>query len=41
MKGGVSMPVAWNKLAPQVPGAVHVDVPETVFVCEAGAIAFG
>jgi len=41
MKGGVSMPVAWNKLAPQVPGAAHVDVPETVFVCEAGEIAFG
>ncbi len=37
MKKGVSMPVAWNNLAPQVPGAQH-DAPETIFACELGAL---
>jgi hypothetical protein len=40
MKRGVSMPIAWVKLAPQVPGMKHVDVPEALFACEAGQIAF-
>jgi hypothetical protein len=40
MKGGVSMPVAWVRLAPQVPGMEHTGVPDTVFACEAGQVAF-
>ncbi|PYJ69794.1 MAG: hypothetical protein DME75_10375 [Verrucomicrobia bacterium] len=40
MKRGVSMPVAWVKLAPQIPGADHADCPDTIFPCEAGQLAF-
>ncbi len=40
MKKGVSMPVAWVKLAPQGPGIDHADCPDTIFACEAGQIAF-
>jgi hypothetical protein len=40
MKAGVSMPVAWVKLAPQIPGREHVDCPATIFTCERGQIAF-
>ncbi|HEV2841027.1 MAG TPA: hypothetical protein VGW39_06875 [Chthoniobacterales bacterium] len=40
MKNGVSMPVAWVKLAPQIPGADHADCPDTIFSCEAGQLAF-
>ena len=40
MKRGVSMPVAWVKLAPQIPGADHADCPDTIFSCEAGQLAF-
>ena len=40
MKRGVSMPVAWVKLAPQVPGHEHPDCPGTIFSCEAGQVAF-
>jgi hypothetical protein len=40
MKGGVSMPIAWVKLAPQIPNAEHADCPDTIFVCEAGQLAF-
>jgi hypothetical protein len=40
MAKGVSMPVAWVRLAPQVPGHEHPDCPDTIFACEAGQIAF-
>ena len=40
MKQGTSMPVAWVKLAPQIPGRDHPDVPSSIFLCEAGQIAF-
>jgi hypothetical protein len=40
MKQGVAMPVAWNNLAPQIPGVEHKDVPETIFICERGQVAF-
>ena len=40
MTKGVSMPVAWVKLAPQVPEYEHPDCPATIFACEAGQITF-
>jgi hypothetical protein len=40
MTKGVSMPVAWVKLAPQVPGHERSDRPATIFACEAGQIVF-
>jgi hypothetical protein len=40
MKRGVSMPVAWNRLAPQTPRGVHPDCPDTIFLCEAGKVMF-
>jgi hypothetical protein len=40
MKRGVSMPVAWDKLAPQIPGAKHADCPDAIFACEKGQLAF-
>lgn len=40
MKHGVSMPVAWVKLAPQAPRAEHADCPGTIFACEVGQLAF-
>jgi hypothetical protein len=41
MNAGTSMPVAWNELAPQIPGVGHGDAPETIFACERGQLAFG
>jgi hypothetical protein len=41
MKRGVSMPVAWIKLAPQGPVKEQENLPSTIFACEAGQIAFG
>jgi hypothetical protein len=41
MNAGTSMPVAWNELAPQIPGGDHGDAPETIFACERGQLAFG
>ena len=41
MKRGVAMPMAWVKLAPQIPGVEQADVPDTIFVREAGQSAFG
>jgi len=40
MKRGISMPVAWARLAPQ--GAVkgHERLPSTIFACEAGQMIF-
>ena len=40
MKRGASMPVAWNQLAPQVPGMDHADCPATIFACGAGQVRF-
>ena len=40
MKRGVSMPVAWVKLAPQAPQAEHANCPGAIFACEVGQLAF-
>jgi len=40
MKRGVSMPVAWVKLAPQGPFKEHGNLPSTIFACEAGQMVF-
>lgn len=40
MTRGVTMPVAWVQLAPQIPGSEHPDCPAGFFICEAGQIAF-
>ena len=40
MKRGVSMPVAWMRLAPQGPVKEHDDLPSTIFACEAGQMVF-
>jgi hypothetical protein len=40
MKKGKSMLRAWVKLAPQIPGQVHPDCPDAVFLAEAGQLAF-
>jgi hypothetical protein len=37
---GVSMPVAWVQLAPQIPGAEHTDGPELIFAAEVGQLYF-
>ncbi|MCX6851659.1 MAG: hypothetical protein NTY98_22385 [Verrucomicrobia bacterium] len=37
---GTSMPMAWVKLAPQIPGLDHADCPGTIFLAEAGQISF-
>jgi hypothetical protein len=39
MHQGISMPVAWNKIAPQ--GIEHAVGANIVFVCGAGQVAFG
>lgn len=33
-----SMPVAWNEIAPQYPGADHGDAPDTIMVAELGQV---
>jgi hypothetical protein len=40
-KDGVSMPVAWGQLAPQGGSAIPSDVPDCIFACEVGQLAFG
>jgi hypothetical protein len=40
MKEGASMPLAWVKLVPQIPGKDHPDCPVSLLVCEVGQIAF-
>jgi hypothetical protein len=40
MFAGDTMPVAWVKLAPQVPGAEHEDTPGSIFAAEAGQVTF-
>jgi len=41
MKRGVSMPIAWVKIAPQGPAREHENLPATIFACEAGQMVFG
>jgi hypothetical protein len=31
MNSGASMPVAWNRIVPQIPGRDHPDAPATIF----------
>ena len=38
MANGVSMPNAWVKLAPQIPGRDHPDCPDSFFACEIGPV---
>jgi hypothetical protein len=40
MKKGTSMPMAWVKLAPQIPNVEHPDTPSTIFLCEVGGVSF-
>jgi hypothetical protein len=40
MQSGSSMPVAWNRIAPQIPGQQHPDVPGTIFYCGLGQVRF-
>lgn len=35
---GESMPVAWNHLYPQIPGAAHGEAPECIFFAGRGAV---
>ena len=37
---GMTMPMAWVDLAPQIPGRPQGNVPETIFACEAGHVTF-
>jgi hypothetical protein len=34
------MPVAWVQLAPQIPGTVHENVPDSIFAAEVSHICF-
>ena len=38
MSQGESMPVAWNQLFPQVPGASHAGAPETIVAAGRGGV---
>ena len=40
MQSGLSMPVAWNKIAPQIPGQEHPDAPVLIFYCGLGKVRF-
>lgn len=40
MQSGLSMPVAWNKIAPQIPGQEHPDAPATIFYSGLGQVRF-
>jgi hypothetical protein len=40
MMRGTPMPLAWVKLAPQGPVPVHDELPDTIFGCMAGQVAF-
>lgn len=37
---GTAMPVAWNKLAPQIPGQEHANVPSAICQMGAGQLTF-
>jgi len=40
MKSGASMPIAWNRIAPQIPNREHPDAPESIFFCGLGQVRF-
>lgn len=40
MMRGISMPIMWNRLAPQYPGAEHSNVPGSFGVMGAGQVSF-
>jgi hypothetical protein len=40
MKTGTTMPVAWVKLAPQIPNHEHKNCPNAIFSMECGQISF-
>jgi len=40
MHTGASMPVAWNRIAPQIPGKPHPDAPATIFYSGLGQVRF-
>lgn len=40
MFGGVTMPVAWCELCPQIPGQHPEGLPDTIFSCELGQLKF-
>ncbi len=40
MQSGSSMPVAWNKIAPQIPGQEHPGVPASIFYSGLGQVRF-
>jgi hypothetical protein len=37
---GVPMPEAWTRMAPQVRGAPHPGLPDSIFACELGPLTF-
>ena len=40
MLKGMTMPNAWNQLAPQIPNLEMKNMPDTLFVCGAGQVSF-
>jgi hypothetical protein len=40
MWAGELMPMAWVKLAPQIPGFEHADCPSGFMICGAGQVRF-
>jgi hypothetical protein len=40
MSVGQPMPVAWNSLAPQIPGAAHENAPGTIYLAGSGSARF-
>jgi hypothetical protein len=41
MSQGVTMPMAWVKIAPQIPGRDHLDCPGAICALERGHVTFG
>ena len=40
MRSGASMPVAWGRIVPQIPGQEHPDAPDTIFFAGLGQVRF-
>lgn len=40
MQSGMKMPVAWNDIAPQIPGGTQPDTPEQIYAAGFGAATF-
>jgi hypothetical protein len=38
ISAGDALPIAWNKLCPQIPGRDHPDTPETIMVVGRGSV---